>query len=288
MKNLKIYHVGAIEGDSAYLIVGDNTAILCDSGFAFAGEKLAQNVKEILGERKLDFILLTHSHYDHVLGSVYVKKLYPKAQIVAGEYAAKIFEKPSAKALMRELDKNNATAHGISEYEDLIDNLTVDIAVKDNDIITLGDLEFTVLALPGHTKCSVGFYLNDNKLLIGCETLGLYTGENDVMPCFLVGYDMAINSIKRVMDMDIKSILVPHFGLLEGKDAKIYLEKSLENAVDVTEDILDMLEGGATDEEAFKYFSDRFYKGKLKEVYPLDAMTLNTNIMINLIKKELM
>ena len=108
------------------------------------------------------------------------------------------------------------------------------------------------------------------------------------MPCFLVGYDMAINSIKRVMDMDIKSILVPHFGLLEGKDAKIYLEKSLENAVDVTEDILDMLEGGATDEEAFKYFSDRFYKGKLKEVYPLDAMTLNTNIMINLIKKELM
>lgn len=288
MQNLKVYHVGAIEGDSAYLLVGDNTAILCDSGFAFAGEKLAQNVKEILGDRKLDFILLTHSHYDHVLGSPYVKKLYPQAKTVAGEYAAKIFEKPSAKALMRELDKNNAVAHGVLEYEDLIDNISVDIAVKDNDIITLGDLKFTVLALPGHTKCSVGFYLNDNKLLIGCETLGLYTGENDVMPCFLVGYEMAKSSIKRVMAMDIETILVPHFGLLEGEEAKIYLQKSLENAIDVTEDILDMLEGGADDQEAFEYFSDRFYKGKLKEVYPLDAMTLNTNIMINLIKKELL
>ena len=200
MQNLKVYHVGAIEGDSAYLLVGDNTAILCDSGFAFAGEKLAQNVKKILGDRKLDFILLTHSHYDHVLGSPYVKKLYPQAKTVAGEYAAKIFEKPSAKALMRELDKNNAVAHGVLEYEDLIDNISVDIAVKDNDIITLGDLKFTVLALPGHTKCSVGFYLNDNKLLIGCETLGLYTGDNDVMPCFLVGYEMAKSSIKRVID----------------------------------------------------------------------------------------
>ena len=288
MKNLKIYHVGAIEGDSAYLLVGDNTAILCDSGFAFAGEKLAQNIKGILGDRKLDFILLTHSHYDHVLGSPYVKKLYPEAKTVAGEYAAKIFEKPTAKALMRELDKNNATAHGISEYEDLIDNIAVDIAVKDNDVITLGDLKFTVLALPGHTKCSVGFYLNDNKLLIGCETLGLYTGDNDVMPCFLVGYEMAKSSIKRVMDMDIETILVPHFGLLDKEQTKTYLQKSLENAIDVTEDILDMLEDGATDEEAFEYFSDRFYKGKLKEVYPLDAMTLNTNIMINLIKKELM
>ena len=288
MQNLKVYHVGAIEGDSAYLLVGDNTAILCDSGFAFAGEKLAQNVKEILGDRKLDFILLTHSHYDHVLGAPYVKKLYPQAKTVAGEYAAKIFEKPSAKALMRELDKNNAVAHGVLEYEDLIDNIAVDIAVKDNDVITLGDLKFTVLALPGHTKCSVGFYLNDNKLLIGCETLGLYTGEDDVMPCFLVGYEMAKSSIKRVMAMDIETILVAHYGLLDKQQTKTYLQKSLENAIDVTEDILDMLEGGADDQEAFEYFSDRFYKGKLKEVYPLDAMTLNTNIMINLIKKELL
>ena len=288
MQSIKITDVRPMSGDSGFLLDNGETSILYDTGFGFTGDKLAENVKKCLGERKLDYIFLTHSHYDHALGAVYVQKIYPESKIVAGEYAAKIFEKPSAKALMRELDKNNATAHGISEYEDLIDNLTVDIAVKDNDIITLGDLEFTVLALPGHTKCSVGFYLACNKLLLGCETLGLYTGENDVMPCFLVGYDMAINSIKRVMDMDIKAILVPHFGLLEGKDAKIYLEKSLENAVDVTEDILDMLEGGATDEEAFKYFSDRFYKGKLKEVYPLDAMTLNTNIMINLIKKELM
>ena len=288
MQNLKVYHVGAIEGDSAYLLVGDNTAILCDSGFAFAGEKLAQNVKEILGDRKLDFILLTHSHYDHVLGSPYVKKLYPQVKTVAGEYAAKIFEKPSAKALMRELDKNNAVAHGVLEYEDLIDNIAVDIAVKDNDIITLGDLKFTVLALPGHTKCSVGFYLNDNKLLIGCETLGLYTGDNDVMPCFLVGYEMAKSSIKRVMAMDIETILVAHYGLLDKQQTKTYLQKSLENAIDVTEDILDMLEGGAEDKEAFEYFSDRFYKGRLKEVYPLDAMTLNTNIMIKLIKKELL
>lgn len=288
MKDLKVYHVGVIDGDSAYLIDDGKTAILYDSGFAFTGYELAENIKKILGERALDYILLTHSHYDHVLGSIYVKKKYPNAKIVVGEYAAKIFEKPTAKALMRELDKNNAIAHGVLEYEDLIDELSVDITVRDNDVLKIGDMTFEVLALPGHTKCSIGFYLRENKLLLGCETLGLYSGNEDVMPCYLVGYEMAINSIKRAMAMDIETILVPHFGLLDENQTKIYLEKSYDNAIEVAEDIMDIFEGGGRDEDAFEYVSDRFYKGRLKEVYPLDAMTLNTNIMINLIKKELL
>lgn len=286
MKDLKVYHVGVIDGDSAYLIDDGKTAILYDSGFAFTGYELAENIKKILGERALDYILLTHSHYDHVLGSIYVKRKYPHAKIVAGEYATKIFEKPSAKTLMRELDKSNAVAHGILEYEDLIDELSVDIAVKDNDILKIGDMTFEVVALPGHTKCSIGFYLRENKLLLGCETLGLYSGSGEVMPCYLVGYDMAINSIKRAINMDIKTVLVSHFGLLDENQTKLYLEKSLKNAVLVAKEIVAIFKNGGGNEDAFNYFSNKFYKDRLKDVYPIDAMTLNTNIMIELIKKE--
>ena len=82
-----------MSGDSGFLIDNGETSILYDTGFGFTGDKLAENVKKCLGERKLDYIFLTHSHYDHALGAVYVKKLYPEAKIVAGEYAAKIFEK---------------------------------------------------------------------------------------------------------------------------------------------------------------------------------------------------
>lgn len=288
MEKIKVYHVGVIDGDSAYLIDDGKTAILYDTSFAFVGDKLTENIKNILGDRPLDYIFLTHSHYDHVLGSVYVKKHYTQAKIVAGEYAAKIFEKPTAKALMRELDKSYALAQGISEYEDLIDNLSVDISVKDNDILVAGDMTFEVLDLPGHTKCSIGFYLKDQKLLLGCETLGLYSGNEDVMPCYLVGYEMAINSINRVRQMDIENVFVSHYGLLNPEETKIYLEKGYENARLVAEDIVEILKNGGSDEDAFEYISNRFYKGRLKEVYPLDAMTLNTNIMINLIKKELL
>ena len=133
MVDLKITDVRPMSGDSGFLIDDGKTSILYDTGFGFTGDKLCENVKKILGSRKLDYIFLTHSHYDHALGTVYVQKEYPDAVVVAGEYAAKIFEKPSAKSTMRSLDRKFARKCGVYEYEDLIDNLKVDVAVKDGD-----------------------------------------------------------------------------------------------------------------------------------------------------------
>lgn len=91
MHTIRITDVRPTMGDSAFLLDDGKTSILYDTGFAFTGPALAVNVKKVLGERSLDYIFLTHSHYDHALGSVYVKKLYPDAVVVAGAYAAKIF-----------------------------------------------------------------------------------------------------------------------------------------------------------------------------------------------------
>ena len=83
---------------------------------------------------------------------------------------------------MRELDRKAANKHAASEYEDLIDQLKVDITVNDVDCIRYWDFAFDVIALPGHTKCSMGFYLRDHTLLLGSETLGVYFGNGTYLP----------------------------------------------------------------------------------------------------------
>ena len=287
MRELKITDVRGIDGDSAFLIDDGKTAIMYDSGFAFTGYSVAENIKKVLGDRKLDFIFLTHSHYDHALGSVYVKKMYPDAKVVAGEYAAKIFSKPTAKAVMRDLDNKFAAKCGIFEYEDLIDELAVDIEVSDGDTIFAGDMKFTAVALPGHTKCSFGFYLAENKLLLGSETLGVYGGNDTVFPSYLVGYQVTIDSLNKAQAMDIESILIPHYGLLSGDDTKKYLSLGKLNAQETATEIADILKNGGTKKDAFDFFKDKYYHGYIKEVYPEDAMALNTEIMVNLISNEL-
>ncbi len=286
--NIKITDVRAVKGDSAFLIDSGKTAILYDSGFGFTGFDVAENIERELKERELSFIFLTHSHYDHALGSAYVLNRYKNAKVVAGDYAVKIFSKPTAKALMRELDRKFANKNGVADYEDLSDNLTVHIAVKDNDKIKAGDMEFTALNLPGHTKCSVGYYLESEKLLLSTESLGVYTADGEVVPSYLVGYQMVIDSIKRVMSLDVDKILIPHFGVIEKEEAKAYLDKALVSATETANGIVGILKSGGSKEEAVKHFVNKFYKGKVKEIYPYDAMMLNTSITVELIERELL
>lgn len=286
MKNVKITDVRVMSGDSAFLIDDGKTAIMYDSGFAFNGYNVAEKIKSILGDRKLDYIFLTHSHYDHALGSVYALKFWPDAKVVAGEYAAKIFSKPTAKAVMRDLDSKFAKTCGINEYEDLIDNLKVDIAVSDGDIIKAGDMEFTVINLPGHTKCSVGFYCADEKLLLSCETIGVYNGKDNVVPSYLVGYQMTIDSIDKVSKLDLENILIPHFGLLGKDETAFYIKKAKESAIATAEEIKTMLVEGKSKAEVTEFFKNKFYHGYIKKIYPIDAMELNTGITVDLLSRE--
>ena len=286
MQNFQITDVRVHPGDSAFLLDNGKTAILYDTGFGFTGYGVAEKVKNVLKDRSLDYIFLTHSHYDHALGSAYVKHLFPDAKVVAGEYAAKIFQKPTARAVMWDLDTKFATANGVFDYENKTDSLTVDIPVSDGDTLAVGQSTFVVLNLPGHTKCSVGYYCPEEKLLLGCETIGVFNGADDVVPSYLVGVQMTFDSIARVKELDVEKILVPHFGVLEGGFAQKYLSRGEERARQTAEEIQKQLAQNCTDEEILAWFKETFYHGYIKTIYPIDAMELNTRIMINLVKKE--
>ncbi len=278
--------VRALPGDSAFLLDNGQTALLCDSGFAFTGERITDNIAHILGSRSLDGILLTHSHYDHALGSVYVRRRYPKARTVAGEHAAAVFAKPTARAVMRDLDRKWAAKNGIGDYPDYIDSIAADIAVRDGDIITFKDTHFRVIALPGHTRCSVGYYAEDCGLLIGCETLGVYLGGDCYMPSCLVGYEMTLASIARAGTLDIRHMLIPHFGLIGAEEAKTYLSRSEQVTRETAESFLSLMKRGLDDAEILDRYRRNVYTDEIAPFYPEDAFLLNSKIMISLIRRE--
>lgn len=288
MSNFKVTDVRAVPGDSAFLLDDGKTAILYDSGFAFTGDKVTKRIKTALKDRELDYIFLTHSHYDHALGAVYVKKHYRNAKIVASSYAEKIFAKKSAKSVMRDLDRKFATKCGVDDYEDLIDELSVDIAVNDGDVINTGEHSFNVISLPGHTRCSIGFYCEEEKLLLSSETLGVFNSIDDVVPSYLVGYKMTLQSIEKARKLEVEQMLLPHYGLIQNETVELFFAKALDTTKDTAEKIVQLLKSGKTKAQILEFVKDRFYHGYIKTIYPIDAMELNTSIMINLIEKELL
>ena len=288
MTSLTVTDVRAVPGDCAFLLDDGKTAVLYDTGFGFTGCQIAENIQKVLGSRSLDYILLTHSHYDHVLATPYITRVYPNAKVIAGEYVAQIFQRPTAKAVMRELDRKAAVKHEMADYEDLIDHLNVDITVKDGERIRCGDFVFEVIALPGHTKCSMGFYLPEHKLLLGSETLGVYFGNNTYLPFYLVGYQLTLDAFEKVRKLEIEKFLLPHYGVVDRKEAQVYLKNSEATTRENAQTMLSMLQDGKTKDEILVFLEARDYRDNVKPTYPIDAFHLNTSIMIEQIRKELL
>ncbi len=288
MNELKITDVRVNPGDSAFLLDDGKNSILYDTGFGFTGFAVADKIHSILGDRKLDYIFLTHSHYDHALGSAYILRRYKNATVVAGKYAAEIFQRAGAKRVMEELDRKCAVANGIEYREFLGDELRVDIAAEDGDEIQAGDMHFKVLHLPGHTRCSVGFYCEERGLLLSSETIGVYDGGKLIVPSFLVSYKDTLTSIDKVLALKINKLLSPHLGILDEEQTRYFLQNCLESNRSSAQLISSLLEQGLQDDEIIARFKEIYWKGYIRDIYPEDAVDLNTSIMIKLMRTELL
>lgn len=294
-KGITIYNVSPVRGGDSFLFIfEDGTSFIYDSGFGFSSDRLYENIKAVLGDRNLDYILLSHSHYDHALGSACLTVKYPEVKVVAFSYAAKILEKESARTVMRRLNKDAAVIHNVTEFNDYVDYLHADIKVEDNDILDMNGHKIQIISLPGHTKDCVAFYLMEEKLLLGTETLGMYVADGLVMPSFLVGYHMSLDSIDKVRkmvysangDRAIEAYFIPHWGLIEGDDVDTFLEESVKGHILGRDLIVNAHKEGKSHEEIFAIFQEMYYTPKVTEVYPFPAFVENTNIQIPMILRE--
>ena len=89
--------------------------------------------------KKLDYILNTHHHADHVDGNIPLKKKY------------------KSKVLGFDNDKDRIPG--------------IDILLKENQIQKIGNLEFKVIYIPGHTKGHIAFYFDKERIVFTGDTL---------------------------------------------------------------------------------------------------------------------
>ena len=189
--------MGPIE-NNVYIISDDAATIVvdptCDSDVIIGA-------LEKLGKKKLDAIILTHSHYDHVGAAAKLRRL-TGATVIASKADAPYIER-TVKPLR-------------DDYE--FAACEVDQPVDDGDVIQIGNMAWKVILPPGHTPGSMCLFLDPQfgtfkdaaPVLISGDTLfygsiGRTDFEGGSMP------DMRA-SLKRLAVLPDQTVVLPGHG----------------------------------------------------------------------------
>lgn len=282
----ELWQVGGAVGGECYLLADEGAALLLDSGFDFCAEKTVANIRERLNGRKLNYILASHSHYDHMSGIPTIKRAFPDCLTVGSEHARAMVAKENVRAQMRELNASYARDKGLEAPADRIDELTVDVALADGEELPLPGMTVRGVATPGHTRCAMSYYIPERRFLFCSETLGITPQYPEVTPCFIVGYEMTLDSIERSRRLRPERVLISHSGLVPDGETELFFNKACQAVKEAVGLLVEMHDAGSDDEAIIDAFLRKYYAGSA-DLQPERAFVLNTQALIPRILREL-
>lgn len=283
-----IQQVTAGHGGEAILVEGSEKTALLDCGMAYCGPRLVENLREALAGKQLDYVVLSHSHYDHIGALPYVRKAYPKAVTLGAAHAAKILPRPGARELMKELgEKAREQYEPGSSVEIITDQLSVDQIIGEGDQISLGDRTFKVIETKGHTDCSLSFLLEPDSILFTSESTGILERLDYVHTPILKGYENAAESLKKCRSCGAKRLVLPHFGLLPEDFNETYWELYEKEVEDKREYLAGLVREGLSEEEILEKYAKKYWDAAKTEEQPYEAFMLNSKYIVKALLESL-
>jgi hydroxyacylglutathione hydrolase len=152
-------------------------------------------VKYISGHDLIpDKILLTHSHWDHIADVAPLKLKYGIPVYIHPEDALNL-EKPGSDGLPCWIS---------------VEGIVPDYQLKEDDIISIGNLLFIVLHTPGHSPGCVCFYEEAHHILISGDTLFKGSIGNISFPTSRP--KLIWNSLKKLAELPKETVVYPGHG----------------------------------------------------------------------------
>jgi len=188
---------------AVYLICFDDKAALIDSGCGKGHLRLRKHIAECLPpDAQLEYLLLTHCHFDHTGGAEAVRRDYG-CRIVAHELDAVYLESGDSKVT------------AASWYGDRMEPLTVDIKLREEkSTLSVGSGKITAIHWPGHSPGSVVYttQIEDELVLFGQDIHG------PIHPTLLSDEKQYQVSLAKLLDLQADILLEGHYGIFRTKE----------------------------------------------------------------------
>lgn len=187
---------------NCYVLISGNIGVIIDPGAE------PEKIYEAISDLRIEYILLTHAHFDHVLGIKKLKELLPETKIVLHSRDFKLYEKISKQLLE------------ILGIEKSISLPYPDLLIRKQENLKLDNSKIEIISTPGHTQGSVSYFINNSVFAGDLVFKGGFLGRTDLEG----GSSEDINkSVKKILKLPDSTIVYPghdeNFTVKELKDS---------------------------------------------------------------------
>ena len=203
----------APEDAAIYMVRSGDQAALIDAGTGREHKRLIANIKKCDVEIcNIEYLFLTHCHFDHVGGAQKVRDAC-NCKIVAHELDAVY------------LEEGDSDVTAARWYGRTFEPLAVDYKITSfEESFFVGAKRITSFHTPGHSPGSVVYLVEseDKKILFGQDVHG------PLDPSLLSNKEDYIKSLKFLLSLKIDILCEGHFGIFEGeRDVQSYIRSFL-------------------------------------------------------------
>lgn len=284
-----LYDVSGDYPGNVFLAAG-KTNLLFDAGLACCADRMVERIKEIVKGGTLDYVFLTHSHFDHVSGVPRIREMWPKVKVLIAPHGKDILAKPSALRRMRALNEAAAADYGVPAPQYCDENLYADDVLADGQIFALDEWKITAVETPGHTHDCFSFFIERKdcaqNVLLCSETAGAYANGYFLSPCFLLGYRMAAASMKKLQSIGADLLIFAHTGFAPEDCAKDSWERCFADHERAFRRIHAEAERDIPMEEKISNLAKDYWPESIRKYQPYQAYSINMKSMLEKVAVE--
>lgn len=200
----KIYRV--LNGRSnVYLYQNSKQTFLFDTGKTNRFQQLIKNIN-LLGIQKIDWLLLTHTHFDHCQNAASLKKHY-NCKIALPENAVSFAQNgysplPKGTLAFTKLIAKAGSILGANKFG--FNKFIPDLILQNKLYFD----EIEIIHTPGHSSDSICFIIENEIGIVGDTMFGVF--KNSIFPPYANNVDQLIKSWSEILKFNCTTFLPGH------------------------------------------------------------------------------
>ena len=196
----------------------------------------------------LKYIINTHTHLDHCRGNLYFQKNYPQCKVYASEPEKPFMENPYLLAALF------YSASPLKALNRSPRSFPVDYYLK-TGIQKVGEQEFEIIPLYGHTRGQIGVITPDRVCFLGDSIFSIHTLEKYCLP-YIYDIGESIKTMHSLLEIDADYFVISHDEDVLTRETLPYLVKrNLANIEKFQLQILELLKQPLTREDLVEHLT---------------------------------